>query len=290
MEGPLKNSKFVNVIAGIGLFSGLMGLVFSFNTVMGPYAFVIALPAVVVCGLALYFDFQEKTRSAFAIAAMGMSIICVAVSLYQHSIMADQSKIKEQAEIEEKEAQSPESERNATKTEIRLPGTEQKTLGFEHFTAIKPPLENGGSPVSAGTGNQSADDETLLEYDRQLTRLKTELATEKAALEEIQAHGITQENYEAFKNRVTAYNHKLAQFADMFGILSKMLNNTQADPRLSNNAGSTAAGTQPNIPMQGASGFTGAPVASAPLSGGCAATPARQGAPTGCAAGSMGLN
>ena len=56
MEDPLRSSRFVNVIAGIGLFSGLMGLVFSFNSVIGPYGFVIALPAVVVCGLALYFD------------------------------------------------------------------------------------------------------------------------------------------------------------------------------------------------------------------------------------------
>lgn len=291
MEGPSKNSKFVNVIAGIGLFSGLMGLVFSFNSLMGPYAFVIALPAVVVCGLALYFDYQEQTRSVFAIATMGVSILCVTVSLYQHySIMADQSKIKEQAGIEEDEALNLENEKNATKTEIRLDGKVQPPLGFERLTAVKPSPENGGNPVSAGAGNQSADDEILLEYDRQLTRLKAELATEKAAIEEIQAHGITRENYEAVQNRVAAYNHKLAQFTDMLGILNKMVNNTQADPRLSNNAGAIAAEAQPNIPIQGAPGFTGAPVATAPFSGGCAATPARQGAPSGCAAGSMGLN
>ena len=307
MEDPLKNSRFINVIAGIGLLSGLMGLVLSFNEVMGPYAFVISLPAIFVCGLALYFDYKEQTRSLFAIATMGMSIICVAVTLYQHfSITAEQARIKERAKVEELEARELDSEIKNAKAEKREAGKIQEPLSVDHLAAMKASLETGAGQVSIGrtmaaelpaatagntNSNPPVDERKLLEYDRMLTQMQTELSAEKTAIEEIQAAGVTQENYEAIKNRIIAYNQKYAQFADTFEKFSKMLGNAQTAPgRMPSNAAAIAAGMPLNNPASGPKGLaaTSGPAPSSP--GGCAAKTGGQGTTPGCAAGSPGLN
>jgi len=97
MAEELKDSGAVTAMSVIGLVFGLIGMMGSFIPCLGSFAFFVGIPAAIISAIALGIAYSQKAKKTFAIVAMTISLIGVAVSGFQYfSIIAAGNVAKEE--------------------------------------------------------------------------------------------------------------------------------------------------------------------------------------------------
>lgn len=84
MPEELKDSGTVTALSVVGLVFGLIGMVGSFIPCLGALAFVVAIPAAIISGVALGVAYTQKAKRTFAIVALTIALIGVVVSGIQY--------------------------------------------------------------------------------------------------------------------------------------------------------------------------------------------------------------
>ena len=84
MAEELKSSGTVTALATIAFVFGLLGMLGSFIPCIGALAFYIGIPAAIIALIALFVAKAQKAKNTFAIVALVISLIGVAISGWQY--------------------------------------------------------------------------------------------------------------------------------------------------------------------------------------------------------------
>lgn len=213
-----KDSWMVTVLAVAGGAVALIGMFLSFTQFMGDLAILICIPAAILSGIALFMLSRLKMKSSLVNFALVLSLLCTAIAGYQHlSDASGRNKAKQEVAMKNQLADEQE---NALSKPVKT--TEPAAQETKAKIEIAPKVEDlDQMKQTAETGRMDAQakiDNTKLEIvtlNEQLKTITTELETEKKVIEDIQAAGITEENYEDLKNKIITYNTKLSTYTEI---------------------------------------------------------------------------
>lgn len=112
------------------------------------------------------------------------------------------------------------------------PAAQSPATPLKEYTGTKPPEASGPVQEPAKTislpfvdekGEKIFAEDKIKDYDKVLSKLNSELETEKAAIDDIQKAGITNDNYEDIKSRIIAYNKKLVLYDETLEKKEKLM-------------------------------------------------------------------
>ncbi len=100
MQSENMESSAVTALSVIGFVFGLIGMLGSFIPCLGGLAFYIGMPATLISALGLFIAYSLKSKKTFAVVALTISLLGVAISGYQYySIKAMGQKAQKELQI-----------------------------------------------------------------------------------------------------------------------------------------------------------------------------------------------
>ena len=247
-----KDSWMVTVLAAAGGAVAIIGMFLSFTQFMGDLAVLICIPAAILTGIAMYMLSRLKMKSSLVNFALVIALLCTAIAGYQHLTDASgRNKAKKELAMkyEESEKQDntlskpvkdPEAAASAETAKIDI------APKMEDLDQMKQTAEAGGADAQTNVDNTKLE---LVTLNEQLKTMTMELEAEKKVIDDIQAAGITEQNYEDLKSKIIAYNTKLNTYAEIVDKRDKLQQGIKkpSPPEVS---GSKKTPPSPNDPVK----------------------------------------
>lgn len=139
MTKELKDSGIVTALSVVGFVFGLIAMLCSFIPLLGSLAYFIGIPAAIISGIALAIAYSQNAKRTFAIVALTISLIGVAMAGLQYVTLLSAGKRAQQALGDMARTPSPPVKRKgasdepASTAQLYEPATNVKRIDFNIY-------------------------------------------------------------------------------------------------------------------------------------------------------------